>query len=358
MRILPQDDPGDLPLLSIIVPARNESANIERCVRSLLAQHLRDYEIIVVDDRSTDDTREIVERLAGESTRLRLIAGADLPEGWVGKPWALVQGAQTARGSWLLFTDADSFHDPRAAASALAFAIERRVSLLTIATHQELGSFWERALLPSILGMVLFATGPLDRLNDPLDRRHALANGQYIMIERGAYEALGTHAVLRGEIAEDLELARLIKRDGRFRMLIADGELLVSVRMYHSFLEIWHGFVKNVYVGANGSLLAIAGGFAFTSIISWVPPLLAFVALCKHRRILALEAVLCTLSVAATSRWAIGLTRAPRRLGLYAPLGLAIFSAITATSTLRVLSGRGVEWRGRRYTGRYQGERP
>src|SRR5579875_3849771 len=152
------DDPNGLPRLSIVVPARNESANIERCVRSLLAQRLTDFEVLVVDDRSSDGTLEILRRLAQENPRLQVIDGAPLPEGWVGKPWALHQGALRAGGAWLLFTDADSINDPAAP--------------------------------------------------------NALANGQYILVSRKAYEALGGHAALRGEIAEDIEFAKLLKRDG------------------------------------------------------------------------------------------------------------------------------------------------
>ncbi len=241
-----------LPLLSIIVPARDEERNIERCVRSLLAQRLENYEVLVVDDRSSDGTRAILAQLEAESPRLLVIDGAPLPAGWAGKPWAIVQAAQRARGAWMLFTDADSSHHPDGSASALHFAIDHDVAMLTIATYQELGSFWERAILPAILGMVLFATGPLDRLNDPADTKHALANGQYILFERNAYEALGTHAAVRDAIAEDLELARRIKTDGRYRMIIASGESIASVRMYRTFAEIWGGFVKNVYFGASG----------------------------------------------------------------------------------------------------------
>ncbi|MGP6156897.1 MAG: glycosyltransferase family 2 protein, partial [Vulcanimicrobiaceae bacterium] len=234
-----EGSPGPLPFLSIVVPARDEERSIERCVRSLLAQQDVDFELIVVDDRSSDATPAILERLAAESPRLRVVRGEQLPQGWIGKPWALHQGAAVARGAWLLFTDADSEHASRGAASALWFARFTGADALSIATLQELGSFWERALLPSILGMVLFASGSLGQINDPKDRRHALANGQYILVSREALAALGGHAALKGEIAEDLAFARRIKADGRFRFILAGGEELARVRMYHSAGEIW-----------------------------------------------------------------------------------------------------------------------
>jgi chlorobactene glucosyltransferase len=341
--------PGGMPSLSIVVPARDEERSIERCVRSLLAQRWLDLEVIVVDDRSTDATPQILERLAREDSRLRVVRGEELPEGWIGKPWALAQGARLARGEWLLFTDADSFHDPAGAASALWLATRAGADALSIATRQELESFWERAILPSILGMILFVSGPLGAVNDPAKPKKALANGQYILVARKAYEALGGHAALRGEIVEDVAFARRLKADGRFRFLLAGGDRLASVRMYHSLGEIWAGFTKNVYVGADGNLGSLAGGIIFCAAISIAPPLLAARALAAGRYADALEALATSLAIVATASWGMRRAAFPRRLALLQPLGTAFFAAVIANSTWSVLSGRGVEWRGRRY---------
>jgi chlorobactene glucosyltransferase len=335
-----------------VVPARDEERSIATCVRSLLAQEWLDLEVIVVDDRSTDRTAEIVETIARDDARLRLVRGADLPEGWIGKPWALVQGAAIATGSWLLFTDADSTHESRGAASALWFVRGMGVDALSIATRQELGSFWERAMLPSILGTILFVSGTLGDINDPAKPDKALANGQYIMVSRAAYDALGGHAALRAEIVEDVEFAKRLKADGRFRMLLAGGDRIASVRMYRSFAEIWSGFTKNVFIGAGGNLAALAGGIAFTSAISFLPPLLAIRALTHGRRALALEAVATSVAIVATASWGMRRAAFSGRLALLQPLGTALFGAIIANSTLMVLSGRGVSWRGRRYHAR------
>jgi chlorobactene glucosyltransferase len=342
-------DPGGLPSLSIVVPARDEERSIERCVRSLLAQRWLDLEVIVVDDRSSDATPRILERLAREDPRLRVTAGEELPPGWIGKPWALEQGTRLARGEWLLFTDADSFHDPSGAASALWFATMAGADALSIATRQELDTFWERATLPSILGMILFVSGPLGAVNDPAKPKKAIANGQYILVSRRAYDALGGHAALRGEIVEDVAFARRLKADGRFRFVLAGGERLASVRMYHSLGEIWAGFTKNVYVGADGNLAALAGGILFCTAISFAPPLLAARALAARRYGDALEALAASAAVIATASWGMRRAAFPRRLALLQPLGTAFFAAVIANSTWSVLSGRGVEWRGRRY---------
>ncbi|GAC1407416.1 MAG: glycosyltransferase family 2 protein [Candidatus Velthaea sp.] len=341
----------DAPLISIVVPARNEERSIERCVRSLLVQTAPHVEVIVVDDRSSDTTPEILERLARENARLLVVRGAPLPQGWVGKPWALHQGSQVARGRWLLFTDADSEHAPFSVTSVLAFARSTASDAVTISTHQELGSLAERIVLPSILGLIFFASGTFATLNDPARPERALANGQYIFIARRAYDALGGHESVRDRIVEDVELARRIKRDGRFRLTIAGGEELARVRMYHSLREIWDGFTKNVYFGAEGRADRLILGLAFMSAISLLPPVLAINALAKRRPFEAAEALAASAATMASAAWAIDAVRLDRRLGWFQPLGTAVMAAITINSTARILSGRGVEWRGRRYEG-------
>lgn len=343
------DDAAGLPSLSIVVPARDEERGIERCVRSLCAQSLPDCEVIVVDDRSSDATRAILRRLEAAEPRLRVVDGRPLPEGWVGKPWALNQGTAVARGDWVLFTDADSWHAPQAAASALRFALAQGADALSLVWEIELETFWERAVLPSILGMIVLATGPVSDVNDPAKPENAIASGAFILVRRAAFEALGGHYALRARIAEDLEFARLIKRDGRFRFLIAEGRELVRVRMYRSFAEIWDGFTKNVFVGSNGNVAAALAGAAFLSLLSWVPPALAARAAVRRRPLDLLESLAASALVMATSAWGLGLRGADRRLAYGAPLGLAVLAAITVNSTVRVLSGHGVEWRGRRY---------
>jgi len=339
-----------LPAVSIIVPARNEARSIERCVRSLLAQRYIDAEVIVVDDRSEDATPQILARLAAEFPRLRVIAGEPLPEGWVGKPWALHQGSRRARGNWYLFTDADSQHAPSGTASALAFTLGARADALSIVTGQELETFWERATLPFILAMILYASGTLAQINDPMQTQHALANGQYILVAREAYEALGGHEALRAEIVDDVAFARRLKADGRFRLLLGGGTRLARVRMYHSFGEIWEGFTKNLFVGARGNIPALFGAVAYMVMLS-APPVLAVRAALRRQPYETAEALAATVTTTVTMMRGIGMVGMPRATALLQPIGTAMFAALAVNSTLRVLSGRGVTWRGRRYSG-------
>ena len=341
----------DGPTLSIVVPARDEERTIEACVRSLLTQRGVAAEVIVVNDGSTDGTAAILARLQAEYPALRVVDGAPLPAGWVGKPWACAQGAERASGAWLLFTDADSRHEADASVSTLAFARARAADALSIMTGQDLGSLAEAAILPAILQMIVFAAGRLSEINDPQRPDRALANGQYLLVSHRAYDALGGHAALRAELVEDIEFARRLKNDGRFRLIVAEATQLVHVRMYRSFREIWNGFTKNTYLGARGDVRALAGGVAFCALLSVAPPVLAIAALRDGCRSQAAEALAASTVVMAAGCFGASFVSIPRRLAVFAPFGIAVFGAIALNSTLRGLSGAGFEWRGRRYPG-------
>lgn len=347
----------DAPSLSVIVPARNEERQVERCVRSLLALEHPDFEVIAIDDQSTDATRAILERIATEDSRLRVVDGEPLPQGWIGKPWALAQGAKAARGAWLLFTDADTVHEPVSAASAQRWAIERGCAVLSLLTDQETETLAERIFLPTILFVILIGIGPLDDINDPRKTAVAIFNGQYVMTTREAYDAIGGHAAVRGQIAEDLELARLFKRDGRFRTALADGNGLVRTRMYRSFGEIWNGFVKNFAVGAAGQPFKAIAGVALIACVSPLTPILVVALLARRRRRAAFALGVAGAGVIAVAECAMRAMRFRRGSGLGVPFGLALTQAIFATSVARSSAGRGVEWRGRRYGGGFGGNR-
>jgi chlorobactene glucosyltransferase len=346
-----------MPSLSIVVPARNEERNIARCVRSLLATAHPDFEVIAVDDQSTDATRSIVDKIAIEDARMHVVAGEALPEGWIGKPWALWQGANRARGEWLLFTDADTEHKPGAAASAQRCALENEYDVVSLLTDQETIGLAERLFLPTILFVILLGIGAVDDVNDPRKPDVAIFNGQYILCSRRAYAGIGGHQAVRGEIAEDLELARRFKRDGRFRIFLTGAAGLVRTRMYTSFAEIWEGFVKNFAIGARGRPIDTIVGTLLLACVSPLTPL-ALLWLSIERQWLA--AAILGLSEAAVVVVAeIGMRRSHFRpgSGLALPLGLALTLAIFATSVYRSYVGGGVEWRGRRYGGGLRDQR-
>jgi chlorobactene glucosyltransferase len=192
-------------LVSIIVPARNEADNIEAMVRSALATTYDPVEVLVVDDRSTDETADLVRSLAKEDGRVRLIDGAPLEQGWFGKPWACVQGYRVAAGEHLVFTDADTRHEPTLLAHAIGAAQQQHADLVTVSPRQLCLTFWERVIMPQVWAIVSTRYTP-KVVNHPRSKRDVIANGQFILVTRESYEDVGTHEAVRGEVAEDLGL--------------------------------------------------------------------------------------------------------------------------------------------------------
>jgi len=223
----------------VIVPARNEEQGLGRCLESLVGQQGVTFEMLVVDDGSTDRTRAIAESF----TPVQVMDAGPLPQGWTGKNHAVWQGAQRARGRWLLFTDADTVHEPGSLAAAVTEAERHGAALLSYSPRQEVGTFWERALMPVIFAE-LARTYPPSRVCDPKSPV-AAANGQYLMIAREAYDAIGGHGAVAGSLLEDVALARLVKKSGRVLRFRYGGEA-VRTRMYRGFGQMWEGWTKNL----------------------------------------------------------------------------------------------------------------
>jgi chlorobactene glucosyltransferase len=347
------------PRLSVIVPARNEARNIQRCVDCLLAQTYPDFELIVMDDRSTDATPRILQSLAAHDPRLTVLAGAELPPGWAGKPHALFQAACLARADWLCFVDADTFALPPALASVYAMAQATRADLFTIMTGQEVPTFWERVVLPLVFTGLSVGFSPR-KVNDPR-RKDAIANGQFILIKRSVYDAVGGYEKLKASIVEDKDLAVLVKGAG-YRLVVADGRQVATTRMYTSLPEMWEGWTKNIFLGLSGSVgLLLLGAFgAFLSLVAALAlPLWLLAGLAWWAAVPASAGWLVAAEAALLWGWLVFWRvqvlrdmRIPSWYALTVPLGAAIFAAMMFASTWKVLSGQGVTWKGRRYTGK------
>ena len=335
--------PESDPLVSIIVPARNEERNIQRCVTSLLEQDYANFEVIVVDDGSTDGTPRILDGIAQShphGDRLFVVRLRDsLPPGWAGKPHAIDCGTREARGEWLLFTDADTWHEPQALSYAVHRAIDEQIDLLSLGSRQELPGFWERVVMPmAYLGILV--QYPPRQVNDP-SSPVALANGQFILIRRAVYDALGGYArpELRDTLLDDRDLAQVVKRQG-YRLRMVDGRDLVHVRMYRNLRETWRGWRKNAFLGSRGGLPFTILSLIGLPMISIVPFLLpAFAWILNHlpafkgqRRITAPEVGLATLleltPLLAYRYWVNKELDVPSYYALTHPLAGAIFEGI------------------------------
>ncbi len=221
------------------MPARNEEACLGACLESLAGQTGVPFEIVVVDDASIDRTRAIAQSFSS----VRTVDPGPPPPGWTGKNNAMASGAKVAGGEWLLFTDADTVHTPGSLARAVAEAGQRGAGLLSYSPEQEVHGFWEQAVMPVIFAE-LAATYQPSQVSDP-GSTAAAANGQYILVSRGAYDAVGGHAAVSNSLLEDVELARAVKTSGN-KIFFRYGADAVRTRMYRSFAQLHEGWTKNL----------------------------------------------------------------------------------------------------------------
>lgn len=354
---------GERPLVSALVPARNEERRVlAAALRSMLAQDYESFEVVAVNDRSTDATGAILRGLAREDDKMRVVEGAEPPAGWLGKPHALRQAYAAARGEWILATDADVIFAPEAVGTALKLALEGGHDAVTFIPRVECLSFWERVFMPAF-GWFMMLGAPPERVNDPR-RPDALGVGGFFMISRAALERVGGYEAVGGEVAEDLRMAELLKKSGA-RLRLEYAPALVSTRMQTSLGEIWEGFTKNLFAGMKFSVARSLAGACGVLFFSVLPPLAAVVCAAlwlngaggelAGRLFFPTFAVWCVQAAAFAS--VNRATGVPAAYGLTAPLGHALFVAILLNSTARVATGRGVNWKGRAVYGR-RGVRP
>ena len=344
---------SDAPLVSILVPARNEEQRVlEPCIRSILAQDYGNFEVIAVDDRSTDNTGTILKTLAMSDERLRVIEGEELPPGWLGKPYAMQQALSHARGEWILATDADMIFDAAALRTALDRVLETNEDALTLIPRFEAGSFWERVMIPTWEWVFLMFT-IVSRVNDPKSDG-AVAIGGFFLIRRTVLDRVGGYEALKDEVMEDVRLAERIKRSNA-RLLIERAPALIRTRMYTTFSEMWECSTKNWFSGVNFSFPLALACVVSMYLGGVVPPLLALVS--ALTTVLGISAGLGLVIVAAGSTWllqvllmAIASKRSEVSViyALTAPLGLALIYAMLFDSGIRITTGRGVTWKGRR----------
>jgi chlorobactene glucosyltransferase len=347
------------PFVSIVIPARNEAANIARCLDGALSQRYAPYEVIVVDDGSTDATPRILHDYATRfSDKLTVVTGRPLPRGWVGKCNACLHGAQHARGDWLLFLDADTAPQPNLIAALLALAQQRGLDLVSVLPFNELRTWSEQLVLPVFYQFALTAF-PLQRnLSADPPASNVLANGQCLLVRADAYWSLGGHEVVKDKVLEDIEFAQAMRRAG-YRIGLATAFDHLRVRMYHNLAEVVQGLGKHAAAGRRAS-----GWRAFWAVLrmslTLLAPWLLSIAAINH---VAAQPLAWHSGLAlVVTGGALGVTLGfwaqryrqwyalPRRMGVLAALGWLIYLFIVVRGTLQVLFRRGVTWKERVYS--------
>jgi chlorobactene glucosyltransferase len=349
----PLKETAEAPFVSVIVPARDEARNIVTCLESLTSAQYPHFEIIVVDDQSEDGTGELARQFpTGAADALRVIEGLPLPGGWLGKPWACQQGGQAALGEIFLFTDADTVHAPDLLSRSVRAHQEEGADVLSLLGRQLLGSFWERLLQPRFFVLLAARFATLRRPYRQEEWQKAIANGQFILMTRKAWEGVGGHGVVRGEVAEDLRLAQALVRRG-WTLVFRAAEGSFATRMYRSLGELVAGWSKNLATGSKQAVPAWLRPVAVPAVLVfglafWVLPPAALLAVLAGAGGSELRA----WALAATSFGVLFWALASARLrvhplyGFLFPLGALVESYIVFQSWMK---GRRVQWKGRTY---------
>jgi glycosyltransferase involved in cell wall biosynthesis len=339
--------PHEAPTVSVIVPARNEEASLKTCLDSLIAQKNVAFEIIVVDDHSTDRTRAIASLFTKSQAQpsVRIVDAGPLPAGWTGKNNAVTAGAKEARGAWLLFTDADTVHLPGSLARSIEEATRHNAALLSYSPEQIVKAFCEKSVMPVIFAE-LAATFRPSQVSNP-NSPAAAANGQYILIKREAYDAVGGHAAIAANLLEDVALARAIKKSGR-KIFFRFGGDAVRTRMYRTFAQLREGWTKNlVLLFPHPAQLAALRALEFSLIVASLTISIA-TALRGHAKPALASATLFVIL------YALFLKRIRRAhfdwdATLLAIFGLPLFSYLLLRSARAHAKGN-VNWKGRKYS--------
>ena len=334
--------------VSVLIPARDEAATIERCVRAALAGTRAPDEVIVYDDDSSDDTAAIVARLAAADARVKLLRGSPLPPGWVGKPHACHRLAEAASGDVLLFLDADTEATDECLARIGSLLDGLRADVVTAGTRQVTGTWAERWIIP-LLHLTYVAWLPLPLVWRSPDPRFLVANGQLLAIRRAALDAAGGWTAVRAEVVDDMAICRRVKETGG-RVVFADGHRMARCRMYRGAGEVWRGFSKNLAEGVGGSIGGVLGVIALYGLAFVAPYLGLAAALLGARALLPAALAGVAANVAIRVALALRLRQPPEGILLH-PLAVLGLLAIAANSFR--WSRRGdIQWRGRRYASR------
>jgi chlorobactene glucosyltransferase len=334
--------PPAAPLVSIVIPARNEELDLPTTLDSVLAQEYPSLEVVVVEGGSTDGTRAAVD---ARGPRVRRIEEPPLPAGWVGKSWACWTGARATHGKWILFLDADVRLDPRALATAVAWAEREDAALASLATEVEMVGFWERTVLPFYVQMVLtYFRAP--HVNRPTSGT-AMANGQFCLVRRSDYEALGGHEAIRAHLLEDVALARRFRGAGR-TIRIAYAPTLARTRMYRDRKEMFEGIRKTVY-GTEFSAARQVGFLAGLVGLFWLPLAVLPAGLLTGNFLLIAFGALLAFALFGKHVAFARAVRAPAVYGLLYPLAVGFYLVAIASCLRRGLGRGSLEWKGRRY---------
>ena len=345
---LPEQILKNPPLISILIPARNEAENISRCLKSLLKQDYQNLEIIVLNDNSTDATGKVVKGFAQKDSRVRLVEGAPLEDGWTGKNFAAHQLAKYAKGEYFIFTDADTVHFPKSISSAFGALITTKIDALSIYPRQLMVSFWERMSVP-IINIALQCFIPFILIKKSKSPLFSTAIGQFMLFKREAYEKAGGYESIKGHLVDDIQMSKRVKKSG-YKFMVFDGKNTIFCRMYKNLEGVVIGLTKSIYP-AFGNILAL---FSFTGLLS-ASLLFPFILLPLGAFLFdwpaaIIRLIIIQIIIILVIKTMLAIRYKQKMLDiLLAPVSMAVIDALIFVSFFQAKYGEGLSWKGRVY---------
>lgn len=345
----PKINDEKLPFVSVLIPARNEEHNISQIVNSLLVQDYPSFEVIVLDDNSDDSTGEILHNIKKLHPQLKILNGKPLEKGWTGKCFACKQLFEASAGEYILFTDADTLHNKNSLRDSITIALNRNADMVTLFPKMTMVSFAEKLVMPMLWFTVMMML-PFYFVDKKGFIKFSIGIGPFMLFKRSAYAAIGGHDSVKNAIVEDVWLARKIKEHG-LQLIVEDGQLMLSVRMYRSFKEIWNGFSKNIFAGFEFSSIALFSVNLLYFLLFFIPFLLFFIQLSLQfslNFLLILTGIqvliLYLTRIIISARFKLGIIST-----LLHPVGALSVPVIAMNSWRWIKAGSGAKWKGRVY---------
>jgi chlorobactene glucosyltransferase len=345
---LPSSFLKESPLVSILIPSRNEKKNIGRCLRSLIKQDYRNIEILALDDNSDDNTADIIKWWSKKDNRIKYLEGKTLPEGWKGKSYACQQLAGRAKGKYLIFTDADTLHFPDSVSSSLSALISNDLDALSVFPKQVMVTVHEKMAV-IFINLAVMALMPLVLVKKSLNPVFSIANGQFILFKRDTYDSIGGHRNIRKDIIDDVAISRQVKKCG-FKFMIFDGRSNIYCRMYGGFREVARGFSKFIFAAMGYSIIRLFIVISVVSAIFFVPVIMLPGAYLFGWPLAVNINLLVQISIIFVIRVVMAFRFKERIIDIILhPISMFYIMALSVNSVYQAKYGRGIYWKDRIY---------
>lgn len=352
---LPRDIIDSNPLVSVLIPARNEEKNIRRCLLSILKQDYKNIEILVLNDNSSDNTAGIVKELSEKDRRIKLFTGEKLKKGWMGKNYACHQLSGYASGDYLLFTDADTLHFPDSISSALACLLKYELGALSVFAKQIMVTMHERMMVP-FGNYIILCFLPLYLIRKSRNAFFCTAIGQFMFFRKEVYRKIGGHESVKSEVLEDIKLSKQVKKHG-YRFMIFDGRNNLYCRMYRSFMEVVRGYSKVLFAAFDFKIPLISAAIILISAIFLFPFIMFPIGIIFRWPMLMLELIVLQIVIILITKMILAIRFKCKAVDiLLHPVSIVYLIIIAVNSILTTMIGTGVNWKGRIYDVRNEKE--